>query len=193
MSDKRIPFHLCDISNPPSYFNQQQQQYLPFIAPKSSYELKFPGWYAWAVSYCEVCNSSSHRNVIVDDIGSIRNINSSSICIYQQPSCYAPHEKWTLQQALIYICRMFIDKSVTVNHWAGGFDPTYSTLSRTKRNKMIHYTIHACFATTYLIRPVLQYWSFQQVINSHITNRFQALSSSSSQVNNNILKTDINQ
>ncbi|CAF1427204.1 unnamed protein product, partial [Rotaria sordida] len=37
MSDKRIPFHLCDISNPPSYFNQQQQ-YPPFIAPKSSYE-----------------------------------------------------------------------------------------------------------------------------------------------------------
>ncbi|CAF3489130.1 unnamed protein product [Rotaria sp. Silwood1] len=29
---------------------------------------------------------------------------------------------------------------------------------------MLHYAIYDCFATTYLARPVLEYWSFQKIV-----------------------------
>ncbi|CAF1498065.1 unnamed protein product, partial [Rotaria sordida] len=45
---------------------------------------------------------------------------------------------------------MFIDKSITVNEWTTELDSMYSTLSTSKRNKMIHYAICDCFATTSL-------------------------------------------
>ncbi|CAF4286204.1 unnamed protein product, partial [Rotaria sordida] len=63
---------------------------------------------------------------------------------------------------------MFIDKSITVNEWAMELDPMYSTLSTSKRKKMIHYSIFDCSATTCLIRPITLYWTFQQNINDDI-------------------------
>ncbi|CAF1481320.1 unnamed protein product [Rotaria sordida] len=76
---------------------------------------------------------------------------------------------------------MFIDKSITVYHWAMKLDPMYSTLSTSKRNKMIHYAIYNCFAATYLIRLVTLYWTFQRALPS------------SSRANNNPTNTNINQ
>ncbi len=72
-----------------------------------------------------------------------------------------PKETWSLQLALIHTCNMFIDKSITFNHWAFELGSTYSTLPTTTRNKMKQYAIYDCFATTYLMRPILHYWSFQ--------------------------------
>ncbi|CAF4353179.1 unnamed protein product [Rotaria sordida] len=76
---------------------------------------------------------------------------------------------------------MFIDKSITVNEWAMELDPMYSTLSTSKRNKMIHYAIYDCFAGTCLIRPVTLYWTFQQALPP------------SSRANNSSANTNINQ
>ncbi|CAF1530640.1 unnamed protein product [Rotaria sordida] len=87
---------------------------------------------------------------------------------------------------------MFIDKSITVNKWATELDPMYSTLSTSKRNKMIHYAIYDCFAATCLIRPVTLYWTFQQVTKINILDSFQVLPSSS-RANNNPTNTNINQ
>ncbi|CAF4270938.1 unnamed protein product [Rotaria sordida] len=88
---------------------------------------------------------------------------------------------------------MFIDKSITVNEWVMELDSMYSTLSTSKRNKMVHYAIYDCCAATYLIRPVTLYWTFQQVKKINILDSFQALPSSSSRANNNPTNTNINQ
>ncbi|CAF0988475.1 unnamed protein product [Rotaria sordida] len=93
-------------------------------------------------------------------------MNLLSKCTCHKSSPYRPNELWTLQQALIYTYGMFIDKSITVNEWAMELDPMYSTLSTSNRNKMIHYAIYDCFATTCLIRPVTLYWTFQQIIKN---------------------------
>ncbi|CAF4169337.1 unnamed protein product [Rotaria sordida] len=87
---------------------------------------------------------------------------------------------------------MFIDKSITVNEWAMELDPMYSTLSTSKRNKMVHYAIYDCFAATCLIRPVTLYWTFQQVKKINILDSLQALPPSS-RANNNSANTNINQ
>ncbi|CAF5013433.1 unnamed protein product [Rotaria sp. Silwood1] len=87
---------------------------------------------------------------------------------------------------------MFIDKSITVNEWATELDPMYSTLSTSKRNKMIHYAIYDCFPATCLIRLVALYWTFQHVTKINILDSFQALPPSS-RANNNSANTNINQ
>ncbi|CAF4589501.1 unnamed protein product, partial [Rotaria magnacalcarata] len=65
---------------------------------------------------------------------------------------------------------------------------------------MLHYAIYDCFTTTYLARPVLAFWTFQQVKNTHILDLFQASTSPSSTSslssshhdNNDIINTNIN-
>ncbi|CAF0815486.1 unnamed protein product [Rotaria sp. Silwood1] len=132
MSDKRIPFHLRNINNPPPHLNEQQQQQ------------------TW--------------------IGTAKKTKKN----HQLRQQYSP----------------FVVP--TSMYEASGSDPNYSTLSTATRNKMIHYAIYDCFATTYFICPVLQYWPFQQVTNINIFELFQALPPSS-QANNNIWKTNVNQ
>ncbi|CAF1533641.1 unnamed protein product, partial [Rotaria sp. Silwood1] len=66
--------------------------------------------------------------------------------------------------ALIYTNQVFIDKSLTVSHWGRGLDPYHPTLLAATRKNMLHYAIYDCFATTYLARPVLEYWSFQKIV-----------------------------
>ncbi|CAF1366877.1 unnamed protein product [Rotaria sordida] len=112
-----------------------------------------------------MCSLSNRRNIIINDINSDGQKNLFSKCTCHKSSPYRPNEPWTLQQALIYTYGMFIDKSITANEWAMELDPKYSTLSTSNRNKMIHYAIYDCFATTCLIRPVTLYWTFQQNIN----------------------------
>ncbi|CAF3733446.1 unnamed protein product [Rotaria sordida] len=119
----------------------------------------------WELSHCEICSLSNRRNVIINNINSGGQMSLFSKCTCHKSSPYRPNEPWTLQQALIYTYGMFIDKSITVNEWAMELDPMYSTLSTSKRNKMIDYAIYDCFATTCLIRPVTLYWTFQQNIN----------------------------
>ncbi|CAF5044033.1 unnamed protein product, partial [Rotaria sp. Silwood1] len=97
---------------------------------------------------------------------------SLSRCICHERSPYRPGEKWALQKALIYAAHMFIDKSSTVNNWAAGLTSNNSTLSYGRRKKMINYAIYDCFSTTYLIRPVLEYWTFKQLNDINIVELF---------------------
>ncbi|CAF1344750.1 unnamed protein product [Rotaria sordida] len=135
---------------------------------------------------------SNGRNIIINDINSEGQMNLLSKCTCHKSSPYRPNEPWALQQALIYTYGMFIDKSITVNEWTMELDPMYSTLSTSKRNKMIHYAIYDCFTATCLLRPVTLYWTFQQVTKINILDSFQALLSST-QANNNPTNTNIKQ
>ncbi|CAF5035514.1 unnamed protein product, partial [Rotaria sp. Silwood1] len=97
---------------------------------------------------------------------------SLSRCICHERSPYRPGEKWALQKALIYAAHMFIDKSSTVNNWAAGLTSNNSTLSYGRRKRMINYAIYDCFSTTYIIRPVLEYWTFKQLNDINIVELF---------------------
>ena len=93
-----------------------------------------------------------------------------------------------LQQALIYAAGMFIDKSATLSCWSTLLDPTHSTLSKTKREEMAHYMVYDCIATTYLVKPVLEYWTFEELTKINIVELFLT-SKSSSIINNDNNKT----
>jgi hypothetical protein len=155
-------------------------------------QLRFPDWYDWARSSCKVSGPHSQGNVLGNDTQSNTTINTSSKCNCHQPSPYRAGEKWALQQALIYTYGFFLDKSMTLNQWSEDLDPIYSTLSSMKRDKMIRYAIFDCFATTYLGRPVTQYWTFQQAANSDIADLFRASLLPLSQINDNKTNTNIN-
>ncbi|CAF0964802.1 unnamed protein product [Rotaria sordida] len=187
---------------------QYQQQYPAFDIPTSLYEIIYINniysweplrkeiypaivYQCWALSHCEICSLSNRRSVIINNINSDGQMNLLSKCTCHKSSPYRPNEPWTLQQALIYTYGMFIDKSIIVNEWAIELDQMYSTLSTSKRNKMIHYAIYDCFATTCLIRPVTLYWTFQQVTKINILDSFQALPSST-RANSNPTNTNIN-
>jgi hypothetical protein len=91
----------------------------PILALMINIQLYFASWYAWALTHCESCCPKHHHDG-VNDINVITQGCSSSMCVYHEQSPYRPQEKWSLQKALIYAAHMFIDKSTTVNSWAGG-------------------------------------------------------------------------
>ncbi|CAF1398267.1 unnamed protein product [Rotaria magnacalcarata] len=75
----------------------------------------FSKWYIWALCHCEVCSPSLLQRNVINDVHSNPNINSSSTCTYYEASLYGPGEKRRLQDALIYTCQSFIDKSMTAS------------------------------------------------------------------------------
>ncbi|CAF3161105.1 unnamed protein product [Rotaria socialis] len=126
-------------------------------------QLDFSEWLKWALFHCKVCSSSLLQHNVINDVRSNTNISSSSTCTCHEANPYRSGEKWKLQDALIYTCQWFIDKSMTSSYWAKGLDPHHSSLSTTTREKMLRYAIYDCFTTTYLARPVLRSWTFQKV------------------------------
>ncbi|CAF4803594.1 unnamed protein product, partial [Rotaria sp. Silwood2] len=129
----------------------------------------FSDWYEWALAHCESCRPNHHRQHGGVNYDNVTTQNYSSFkCVCHEQSPYRPGEKWSLQKALIYAAHMFIDKSCTVNNWAAGLTSNNSTLSTGRRKKMINYAIYDCFSTTYFIRPVLEYWTFNKLKNTNI-------------------------
>jgi hypothetical protein len=94
----------------------------------------FSGWYNWALTHRESCCQKHHPDG-ANDINVTTQNYSSSMCVCHEQSPYRPHEKWSLQKALIYAAHMFIDKSCTVNNWAAGLTSYNSTLSTDQRKK----------------------------------------------------------
>ncbi|CAF1337864.1 unnamed protein product [Adineta steineri] len=156
-------------------------------------QLYFPQWHKWALSHCETSSMSSSQSHAVDsdvDVNSSTSINLSSQCNCHASSPYRAGEKWSLQEALVHTGQMFLDKSMTRNHWSLTLDPDHSILSTRKRNQMVFYAIYDCFTTTYLAYPVLQYWTFQQVAKINIVDLFQTSPSSSLHHGYNNIKND---
>ena len=151
----------------------------PIQASVFNIQLKFPDWYDWALSRSEMCCLHPQGKGIGDDIQSDSKINPLLKCMCHQPNPYRTGEKWSLQQAVICTYGKFLDKSMTINNWSRDLDPIYSTVPSIDRDKMIKYAIYDCFATTCLIRPVTQYWTFQQVMDIDIIDLFTSFKSSS--------------
>ncbi|CAF3729881.1 unnamed protein product [Rotaria socialis] len=149
----------------------------PTLASLLDIQPHFPGWYEWALTHSESCCPKHH----LDDANNVNIMSQnylSSIFYCPRQSPYRPNELWSLQNALIYAAHIFIDKSSTVNNWAGGLTTNNSTLSSFRRKKMIKYAIYDVLSTTYLIRPISEYWTFQKLKNTNIIDLFTSFKSS---------------
>jgi hypothetical protein len=84
-------------------------------------------------------------------------------CECYEKNPYRQGELWSLQKALIYSKHLFIDKSMRMNNWAGGLTNKDTKLSSSRRRNMVNYAVNDVLATTMLIRPILEEWSFEMV------------------------------
>ncbi|CAF4053809.1 unnamed protein product [Rotaria sordida] len=103
MSDKFVPYHLCDINNTPAHLDDNQKSNWISAAKKGEEKLSistieiYPAivyqWFEWSIKTSVV-----------------------NLQLKFADCPYRPNEPWALQQALLYTYGMFIDKSITVNN-----------------------------------------------------------------------------
>ena len=164
----------------------------PIRASMRNIQDKFPAWYNWALSHCEICCPSLRRtDATENDMDT--NVTIRPTCTCHEPSPYRPGEKWALQKAIHYVYDLFLDKSTTLNHWSTCLDPIYSTLPQRTRENMVYYAATDCLATTCFIRPVLDQWSFRRTTNTDIIELFQATSQTAKRISPNLVEQSINQ
>jgi hypothetical protein len=114
----------------------------------------FDGWYERARTLQESRCPKHHSH----DANVINDKPSTCECYERSP--YNQGQLWSLQKALIYSTHLFIDKSCRMNNWAGGLTNNNTKLSSSRRKNMISYAAKDVLATTILIRPILEDWSF---------------------------------
>ena len=117
----------------------------------------FGNWYERTRILQESCCLMHHRH-------DANIINDNPLkCECYEPGPYNQGQLWSLQNALLYSTHLFIDKSSRLNYWAGGLTNKNTTLSSSRRKNMINYAVNDVLATTILIRPILEKWSFEMV------------------------------
>jgi hypothetical protein len=139
---------------------QQERNLLTWPIPAKLINIQphFNRWYTWALTQCRVkCLNEDEE------------INEAGIKQQQQPcTCHSPspyrlNELWSLQKALMFAGKLFIDKSCQRSHWAAGLSSHRSSLSSGKQQRMINYAVHDVIAVTYLIRPITENWTFERI------------------------------
>ncbi|CAF1454661.1 unnamed protein product [Adineta ricciae] len=132
----------------------------------------FAGWYEWARTLCRVQNLQ--ENVIKVESNEINRSNDPMKCTCHRESPYHESQLWSLQNALIYGFDVFIDKTARMAHWSHGLTYSHSSLSHAQRIRMIHYAKNDVMAVTYLVRPIVERWSFTRIKETKIEARFTA-------------------
>ncbi|CAF1377451.1 unnamed protein product [Rotaria sordida] len=130
-------------------------------------------WYNWARTQCGV-QSLSYRNDMNNDDKSLQQHQQQLSCHCHPPSPYKINELWSLQNAFRYGCNLFLDKSCSLSHWSSSLSSSYSSLSYAEQKKMIHYATHDVMAVTFLIRPITENWTFEEIKNRKISEIFVA-------------------
>ncbi|CAF1378364.1 unnamed protein product [Adineta steineri] len=78
--------------------------------------------------------------------------------LYRCECNWLPHvgtnETWSIQSALRFTCRLFLDKSYTRSRWSKMLDPKYSTISSTKLKALLRYASYDTLGVTYFTQPV---------------------------------------
>ncbi|CAF3682874.1 unnamed protein product [Rotaria sp. Silwood1] len=136
----------------------------------------FPAWCNWARTQCRV-QGLLHRNDMNDDNEFIQQHHQQSSCHCHPPSPYKINELWSLQNAFMYGCNLFIDKSCKLNHSSLSLSSSHSSLSHADQKKMMHYATHDVMAVTFLIRPITKNWTFEKIKNRKISEMFVAFNS----------------
>ena len=99
-------------------------------------QLRFPGWYEWALTHCESCCPKHHLDG-ANDINVTTQNYLLLKCVCHEQSPYRSNEKWAFQKALICAAHTFINKSSTINNWAASLASNNSTLSTARRERIL--------------------------------------------------------
>ena len=143
----------------------------------------FGGWYRRALPPCEACGSIRPSNVA-------KSLHSRCTCTNNSPYV-KPTDKWSLQNAICYAVRRFLDKSSTKKDWSIMLDPKYSSLSSSERHRRINYAIYDCFAVTLLHRAIYEKWSLTALCEVELTSLFTSKAPPHSSVSESIFLENI--
>ncbi|CAF1558519.1 unnamed protein product, partial [Rotaria sordida] len=166
------PFHVHSLNNEIYAWGNMQielepaKELLIWPIPAALIDIQphFSAWYNRARTQCGV-QGLSHRNDMNDDNEFIQQHHQQLSCHCHPPSPYKINEFWSLQNAFMYGCNLFIDKSCRLSHWSLSLSSSQSSLSHVERMKMIHYATHDVMAVTFLIRPITESWAFGKIKN----------------------------
>ncbi|CAF1349699.1 unnamed protein product [Adineta ricciae] len=137
----------------------------PIRATLINIQPHFSTWYEWARTRCGILSSSEKDG---------QPQRQHQPCKCHRASVYKNTELWSLQNAFKFGCELYISKSCTLSHWSQPLSSSKSTLSYHKRKEMISYAVHDVIAVTYLIRPISEHWTFDQIKHRNMDELFKA-------------------
>ncbi|CAF0791429.1 unnamed protein product [Adineta ricciae] len=137
----------------------------PIRATLINIQPHFSTWYEWARTRCGVLSSWEKDG---------QSQRQHQPCKCHRASVYKNTELWSLQNAFKFGCELHISKSCTMSHWSQPLSSSNSTLSYHKRKEMISYAVHDVIAVTYLIRPISEHWTFDQIKHRNMDELFKA-------------------
>ena len=130
-------------------------------------------WYNRARILCRI-PSLIDQSQDVNDVKCDRQVNVQAPCVCHPASPYKPNELWSLKNALSYASGLIIQKECTMSHWAQSLTSSNSSLSYSTQQKMIEYAKEDVMAVVFLIRPILEQWSFTMIQQRRINEAFMA-------------------
>jgi hypothetical protein len=130
-------------------------------------------WYDRARILCRI-QSSIDQSQDVNDVKCDRQVNVQAPCVCHPTSPYKLNEVWSLKNALFYASGLIIQKECTMSHWAQSLTSSNSFLSYSTQQKMIEYAKEDVMVVTFLIRPILEQWSFIMIQQRRINEAFMA-------------------
>ncbi|CAF1550959.1 unnamed protein product [Adineta ricciae] len=137
----------------------------------------FSTWYNGARAQCWVQSPSYRINITKEGIRIMQQLNQDSSCRCHSPSPYKPNELWSLQNALKYACKLHLDKTYRLSHWSASLTSNRSRLSYTDQRKMVKYAVHDVLAVTFLLRPIMENWTFNMIETRNMKDVFVAFES----------------
>ncbi|CAF1522403.1 unnamed protein product [Adineta ricciae] len=149
----------------------------PLLAKLIDIQPHFSTWYNGARTQCWVQSPSYRINITKDGTRTIQQLNQDSFCRCHSPSPYKPNELWSLQNALKYACKLHLDKTYRLSHWSASLTSNRSRLLYTDQRKMIKYAVHDVLAVTFLLRPIMENWTFNMIETRNMKDVFVAFES----------------
>ncbi|CAF4283458.1 unnamed protein product, partial [Adineta steineri] len=115
--------------------------------------------------------------------------------IYNRCNCrWLPHietdETWSIQNAIRFTSRLFLDKSYTRAEWGQLLDKDYSRIPKSRLRLLINYVVHDLLTVSYLVNPVMEKWSYKEFNEASMAFLLTDTSSSTSTHTTTSLKID---
>ncbi|CAF3854847.1 unnamed protein product [Rotaria sp. Silwood1] len=130
-------------------------------------------WYERARILCRV-QSLMNQPEEDNDVKNDRQVAAQPACSCHPVSPYKPSELWSLQKALFYASGLVIEKECTRSHWAQSLTSTSSSLSYYTQQKMIDYAKEDVMSVIFLLRPIMEQWTFTMIKDRRIDEVFMA-------------------
>ncbi|CAF1034020.1 unnamed protein product [Adineta steineri] len=94
--------------------------------------------------------------------------------IYNRCNCrWLPYigtdETWSIQNAIRFTSRLFLDKSYTRAEWGQLLDEDYSRIPKSRLRLLINYVAYDVLTASNLVNPVMEKWSYKEFSEASMT------------------------